>query len=68
MTIQMLISFVEGTVTLKRAGNEVAKQTAQRDNMIFFFFFALFTNCITVINNTQTDSTIDLKPAMLMHY
>ena len=55
-------------MTLKRAGNEFARQTAQRDNMIFFKMCALFTNCITVINNTQTDSTIDLKPAMLMHY
>lgn len=55
-------------MTLKRGGNEVARQTAQRDNMIFLKMCALFTNCITVIKNTQTDSTIDLKPAMLIHY
>lgn len=55
-------------MTLKRAGNEFARQTAQRDNMIFFKMCALFTNCITVISNTQTDSTKDLNAAMLMHY
>ena len=63
----MLISFVKGTVTLKRAGNEVARQAPRRDN-IFFQMCALFTNCITVISNTQTDSTKDLNAAMLMHY
>ena len=64
----MLISFVEGTVTLKRAGNEVARQAARRDNTIFFKKCALFTNCITVTSNTQTDSTKDLNAATLMHY
>ena len=52
---------VTGTITITGAGdNDAGKQANERNNGVIFKNFARFTDCISEINNTQTDNAKDI--------
>ena len=52
---------VKGTITIAGAGdNAAARQADKRDKGVVFKNCALFTNCISEINNTQVDNAKDI--------
>ena len=59
---------VRGIITITGAGaNAPARQADERDKGVAFKNCALFTNCISEINNTQVDNAKDIDIVMPMH-
>ena len=59
---------VKGTITITGAGNDAAaRQADERDKVVIFKNCAPFTNCISEINNTQTDNAKDIDIVMPMY-
>ena len=59
---------VKGTITIAGAGdNAAARQADKRDKGVVFKNCALFTNCISEINNTQVDNAKDIDIVMPMY-
>ena len=59
---------VKGNVTITWAGADAAARNAdKRNNQVSFKSSALFTDCISEINNTQVDSAKDLDVVMAMY-
>ena len=50
----------KGKITITGAGDEAARQADERDKGEAFKNCALFTNCISEINNTQIDNVKDI--------
>ena len=56
---------VKGKITITGAGDDaVARQADERDKGVAFKNCAPFTNCISVINNTQIDNAQDIDIVM----
>ena len=52
---------VIGKITITGAGDDAAaRQADERDKGVAFKNYAPFTNCISVINNTQIDNCKDI--------
>ena len=59
---------VKGTITITGAGDDAAaRQADERDKGVAFKNCALFTNCISEINNTQVDNAKDIDIVMPMY-
>ena len=59
---------VKGTITIAGAGdNAAARQADERDKGVAFKNCALFINCISEINNMQTDNVKDTDIVMPMY-
>ena len=59
---------VKGTTTITGAGADAsARQADERDKGVAFENCALFTNCISEINNTQVDNAKDIDIIMPMY-
>ena len=59
---------VKGKITITGAGpDEAAIQADERDKGATFKNCALFTNCISEINNTQIDNAKDIDTVMPMY-
>ena len=59
---------VKETITITGAGNDAAaRQADERDKVVIFKNCAPFTNCISEINNTQTDNAKDIDIVMPMY-
>ena len=59
---------VKGTITITGAGADAAvRQADERDKGVIFKNCALFTNCISEINNTQVDNAKDIDIVMPMY-
>ena len=57
-----------GTVTITGArANYVAKRADEREKEVIFKNCALFTHCISEINNAQIHNSKDIDAAMLMY-
>ena len=59
-----------GTITItgvKEAGDAAARQTKIRKKELIFKNCALFTECISMINNTQKDNAKDLDVVVMMY-
>ena len=57
-----------GTVTITGArANYVAKRADEREKEVIFKNCALFTHCISEINNAQIDNSKDIDAATLMY-
>ena len=53
--------FVKGKITITGAGDDAAaRQADETDKGVAFKNCALFTNCISEINNTQIDNVKDI--------
>ena len=58
---------VTGTITITGAGdNDAGKQANERNNGVIFKNFARFADCISEINNTQTDNGKDIYAVIPM--
>ena len=57
----------KGKITITGAGDEAARQADERDKGEAFKNCALFTNCISEINNTQIDNVKDIDIVMPMY-
>ena len=58
---------VKGTITITGAGaDEAARRADERNKGVAFKNYAPFTNCISEINNTQTDNAKDIDIVMSM--
>ena len=56
---------VKGKITITGAGDDaVARQADEQDKGVAFKNCAPFTNCISVINNTQIDNAQDIDIVM----
>ena len=49
---------------VKGAGDAAGRQPDEREKEVIFKNCALFTNCISIINNTQIDNAKDLDVVM----
>ena len=59
---------VKGTITITVEGNDdVAKQADERNKGVTFKNCALFTKCISRINNTYIDNAEDIDIVMPIH-
>ena len=59
---------VKGTITITGAGADAAaRQVDERDKGVIFKNCALFTSCISEINNTQVDNAKDIDIVMPMY-
>ena len=59
---------VKGKITITGAEDDAAaRQEDERDKGVAFKNCAPFTNCISVINNAQTDNAKDIDIVMLMY-
>ena len=59
---------VKGTITITGAGADAAaRQADERDKGVIFKNCALFTNCVSQINNTQVDNAKDIDIVMPMY-
>ena len=59
---------VRGTITITGAGNDdAAKQLDEKNKGLIFKNCALFTKCISRINNTDIDNTQDIDIVMPMN-
>ena len=59
---------VKGTITITGEGADAAaRQADERDKGVVFKNCALFTNCISEINNTQVDNAKDIDIVMPMY-
>ena len=59
---------VKGTITITGAGADAAaRQADERDKGVIFKNCALFTNCVSEINNTQVDNAKDIDIVMPMY-
>ena len=52
---------------VKGAGDAAGRQPDEREKEVIFKNFALFTNCISIINNTQIDNAKDLDVVMQVY-
>ena len=59
---------VKGTITITGAGDNAAtRQTDERDKGVTFKNFAIFTKCISRLNNADIDTAQDVDIVMTMH-
>ena len=59
---------VKGTITITGAGNDDAtRQADERDKDVTFKNCALFTKCMSIISNTDTDNAQDIDIVMPMY-
>ena len=58
---------VKGTITIRGAGADAARQVDERDKGVVFKNCAPFTNCISEINNTQVDNAKDIDIVMPLY-
>ena len=59
---------MKGFITLVGQGADAAAITTDKNNkQVIFKNYALFTNCISDMNNTQVDNTIDLDALIPMY-
>ena len=63
-----LYILAKGKITITGAGDDVAaRQADERDKSVAFKNCVPFTNCISEINNTQTDNAKDIDIVMSMY-
>ena len=56
---------VSGTITITASGNDdAAKQADERNKEVIHKNCALFTDCISEVNNTQINNTNDIDVGM----
>ena len=58
---------VKGTITIRGAGADAARQVDERDKGKVFKNCAPFTNCISEINNAQVDNAKDIDIVMPLY-
>ena len=61
---------VNGNMTIaavKGTGDAAGRQPDEREKEVIFKNCALFTNCISIINNTQIDNAKDLDVVMQVY-
>ena len=59
---------MKGFITLARQGADAAAIAADKNSkQVIFKNYASFTNCISDMNNTQVDNTIDLDALIPMY-
>ena len=58
---------VKGTITINVAADAAARRADEREKGVAFKNCALFTNCISEINNTQVDNAKDIDIVMPMY-
>ena len=58
---------VKGTITINAAADAAARRADEREKGVAFKNCALFTNCISEINNTQVDNAKDIDIVMPMY-
>ena len=59
---------MKGFITLVGQGADAVAITADKNNkQVIFKNYASFTNCISDMNNTQVDNTIDLDALIPMY-
>ena len=68
MIVTRTYSYVRGTTTITGAGaDDAAKRLDERNKGVIFKNCAPFTDCISIINNTQIDNEKYLDAVMLMY-